>query len=742
MLRPPLKIPAELPGNRLHLQGFELDLDARELHRGGARRGKRLTAKAQQVLLTLALRPGEVISREALMDAVWPDSYPTGDVLTQAIVALRRALDDDADTPRFIETIARSGYRLLGEVHWATAPQPRPVLQPPPPPTPGSKRPRPRRGLAVAASCLLASVLVIGAWSLLRPTPTGDQALTQTAFAERELVLAATPAYEGGPVMSPDGRQFVFLRSSWEAQDSALQLQSTAEFIARPLTRPPPGWSDLDPAWSPDQQWVAFRRQPGSYWSGGCELRQVSVIGGEERLIGPCLEPAIGLAYTPDGRGLIVGGRRLDGQNMRGLRRIDLASGAVQPIPIDEPIDDWTTGPRVSADGRWLMFRRGTVTAELFRLPIEGGKAEPLTGFVGDLRGHDWLGGDGALVLSLVDARGMWVYRMDGPLAALKPLVNGALHPRSSAAGQQVVFQTSRTAYRIQRVSLEDGTVSAPEALSSSRNDLLPSPAPDASQLAFYSDRTGTPAVWLHAMRQPAAAPRRVDGLVPKLRFAPVWSADSRHLLVAGDGEAGDGLYEIDAASLRARRIPLAGPVGAAIYLDARRVLVNRMEQDGYRLGLYAREDGQALGQRQLQGLGFMQFDPVGQRILYAREDQPGLWAASLDLEELGILRGSLPLVRHYRAWRILDGHLWWLHGKHDGSDFALYRLQLADIDGEPERVMDLPSEGTLVPDLGLSQSTEGLGLWRTEQSLPQADIAMLTFSSNEAAPDAGIASR
>ena len=118
MLRPPGVAGTEPPSRRLRLGEFELDLDARELLRPGARRGKRITAKAQQVLLELALRPGEVLSRDALMDAVWPDSYPTGDVLTQAIVLLRRCLDEEGAGHSAIETIAKSGYRLLLPVAW------------------------------------------------------------------------------------------------------------------------------------------------------------------------------------------------------------------------------------------------------------------------------------------------------------------------------------------------------------------------------------------------------------------------------------------------------------------------------------------------------------------------------------------------------------------------------------------------------------------------------------------------
>ena len=73
-----------------------------------------LEPKMMDVLVCLAQNPGDVVSREALIDAVWPEVYISESVLTRAIAGLRRALGDDARRPRFIETIAKRGYRLIG----------------------------------------------------------------------------------------------------------------------------------------------------------------------------------------------------------------------------------------------------------------------------------------------------------------------------------------------------------------------------------------------------------------------------------------------------------------------------------------------------------------------------------------------------------------------------------------------------------------------------------------------------
>jgi TolB-like protein/DNA-binding winged helix-turn-helix (wHTH) protein/Flp pilus assembly protein TadD len=76
-------------------------------------RSVRLEPKFMQVLVCLAARPGEVVSKEELIGSVWKDTFVTDDVLTRAISELRRILGDDAKQPRIVETVARNGYRII-----------------------------------------------------------------------------------------------------------------------------------------------------------------------------------------------------------------------------------------------------------------------------------------------------------------------------------------------------------------------------------------------------------------------------------------------------------------------------------------------------------------------------------------------------------------------------------------------------------------------------------------------------
>jgi DNA-binding winged helix-turn-helix (wHTH) protein len=75
-----------------------------------------LTPRALALLEYLAVRPGRLASKRELLDALWPHAWVTDGVLKVCVREIRRALDDDARSPRFIETAHRRGYRFIAPV--------------------------------------------------------------------------------------------------------------------------------------------------------------------------------------------------------------------------------------------------------------------------------------------------------------------------------------------------------------------------------------------------------------------------------------------------------------------------------------------------------------------------------------------------------------------------------------------------------------------------------------------------
>src|SRR5580692_9111228 len=103
------------PG-RVRFGVFELDLRTGELRKRGMR--IRLQEQPFQVLAMLLERPRELVTREELRQRLWTaDTFVDFDHgLNKAINKIRGALGDSAASPRFIETVARRGYRFIGDV--------------------------------------------------------------------------------------------------------------------------------------------------------------------------------------------------------------------------------------------------------------------------------------------------------------------------------------------------------------------------------------------------------------------------------------------------------------------------------------------------------------------------------------------------------------------------------------------------------------------------------------------------
>src|SRR6266700_1306122 len=107
--------PANDSSGRLRFGVFEVDLRAGELTKRGLR--IRLQEQPFQILTMLLERPGELVTREQLREKIWGQTVVDFDHgLNKAVNKIREALGDSAENPRFVETVARRGYRFLADV--------------------------------------------------------------------------------------------------------------------------------------------------------------------------------------------------------------------------------------------------------------------------------------------------------------------------------------------------------------------------------------------------------------------------------------------------------------------------------------------------------------------------------------------------------------------------------------------------------------------------------------------------
>jgi len=148
----------------------------------------KLEPKVMSVLVYLAARPGEVVSREALLSAIWPGVVVGDDTLTQAVIKLRKALGDVAGKAAYVETIPKRGYRLIAPVRSQTVDGTAVRAN--------SEHPHARRTLRVPwiAAAGIAALLLAVWW--LYGERAGDGALPRTPIA------ATDPARNSQPTIT------------------------------------------------------------------------------------------------------------------------------------------------------------------------------------------------------------------------------------------------------------------------------------------------------------------------------------------------------------------------------------------------------------------------------------------------------------------------------------------------------------------------------------------------------------
>lgn len=154
----------------------------------------RLEPKAIELLVFLAQRAGDVVSREELLGALWPGVIVGDNALTQVVTKLRKALGDTARRPTYVEAISKRGYRLIAAVERLD----RPVPQPTPAEAHGLDEPRPPVRRWVAAAVLAALAVTATVWLVQRST--GDEASSALARQPSSPQAATLPTVIVRPI--------------------------------------------------------------------------------------------------------------------------------------------------------------------------------------------------------------------------------------------------------------------------------------------------------------------------------------------------------------------------------------------------------------------------------------------------------------------------------------------------------------------------------------------------------------
>jgi Tol biopolymer transport system component/DNA-binding winged helix-turn-helix (wHTH) protein len=560
---------------------FEADVQSGELRKDGVK--LKFSGQPFQVLAILLERPGEVVTREELQKRLWPDTFVDVERnLNTAVNKIREVLGDSAESPRFVETVPRRGYRFIGAVE---AP-----IQPATAAVTGEPLGVPRRGrrwLTIGAGVIAVAVIALAAFVGYRwrrqQRPQEQAVLTPVPFT-------ALHGVASNPAFSPDGSRIAF---AWSSQPGVngygqadLYLKALGSETLLRLTQHPS--TTLIPAWSPDGTQIAFYREAGAD-SG---IYVVPALGGPEQKLHSTKDVwNSAISWSPDGKWIAFEDMSKGENHVRiyllspetlSIRRI-----SINPACVDEHL------PAFSHNGRFLAYWcfRNNYQAALYFLAVLDGEPKVITSFWEAMpSGLTWSADDTTLIysrsknyspeelvevsvangsakqLGLVGARpavspkndklaygpssdssNIWrrdLLHSDSPPIQLIPSSRAQYDARYSPDGKRIAFASNRSGIQAVWISNEDGSnlvqISDPNHVSGS-----PQWSPDGSKIAFDSFPRDHWEIYVAdvAERKPRKLITNISSLI-----RPNWSRDGKWIYFASEERGREGVYRCPAS--------------------------------------------------------------------------------------------------------------------------------------------------------------------------------------------------
>lgn len=598
--------------------------------------------KVMQVLVLMAERPGAVITRETFLDTVWAGTIADDYLLNRAVSELRKIFDDDPQTPRYIETIRKGGYRLIAPIApakvaaavarpapdeaapdeaVATAPQSaaQPAAITPAPETPSVFRSKPAL-YGLAAACVIAAAAAV---FLLGPKMLGDS----SGIAENYNVLPLTSfvGREFEPAISPDGSRVAFI---WDGGSDAFDVyvKTIGSEDVLNLTNSPA--EERFPVWSADGRSVLFSRPDDT----GIAIMRVSALGGGVTRVfsDEAANDIRGMSLSPDGTRIAYASR----ENAASPYRIILATlsnGEKRSVSNPEPGSLGDIDPRFSRDGQSVAFIRAIneVTKDVYHADLDGGEPTRLTSDNRKINGLAW-SPDGERLLFTSTRSGMyglWSVEPDGGDLRQISLGNENVHQPATAAGvNAIAFEQWMHRSQLRQIDVARRTqADAGQYMQSTRWDSNPAWAPDGERIAFASNRSGPHGVWV--------SQRDGRGAVQIADFGgafidnPAWSPNGALIAFDGSPEGKTEIFTVSPEGGTPQRIsdgqgdnrnPTWSRDGAWIYFESNRSGEWRIYAQPTTGGApIAVITGPAINARE---------SADGQRLVYSKPGTPGLW--------------------------------------------------------------------------------------------------------------------
>ncbi len=696
---------------------FTADLASQELFRSGV--PVRLPNQSFVALAAMLERPGQLVTREELRARVWPDhrvvEFEQG--LNAVINRLRDALGDDADQPAYVETLPRRGYRFIGRID-SSEPDAAAAAPPEPASAPGPATPLPA---PVAATRRFPWLTVLALACLLLAASFAYWRLRESRGAPAPLAvvtpLTSLVGVEQMPALSPDASRLAFAWNGESAAASGFDLYVKPAGSERHMRLTYSSAAAVSAAWSPDGTQLAFARvsaRDGGVFmipaTGGAERKLAEAAFAQESLAQP--------AWSPDGKTLAYAATDESGSQI--LRLLTLAS--LENRPISPPSPCWHAGaPAWIGDGRQLAFVCMTSIAVYDIQVVEPASAagpRPLAKLQGFPRGLAWSKDRGRLLVANDggDGGGVWELELNGTLH--RPAVpEDSIGIGVSAAAGHIAYSRSRQLINIWHVSLEPDAPGATRWIFSTRDQLTPQYSRDGARIAFQSNRSGSPEIWL--ADADGGNPVRLTSIGGPLTGAPAWCSDGRRLAFDSRESGTSAIYIVDVFERVPRRVETSRPNLALPTWspDCTWLLASDGRATLYRVPAAGGTVQRFTSQRSYQAI------VIADRVIFNVAEPSGvvLWMKPLAGGTESPVPG-MPRLTYSDSWTASDGAIYFT-GVRNGQ-VTVFRHDLRTL--TTQSIALLPNEPTPLGGLGLAVAPDNEALLYTHTEDTQSDLALI----------------
>ncbi len=611
--------------------------------------------RIMHVLACLARLPGEVVTRTDLLEAVWGDVIVNEEALTHAISQLRRVFGDDARTPEFIQTIHKTGYRLIAPVTHGAAAAGRPEGIGEPGAAgveeravareqadaargraaaeqhaAGGAGAAGRRGRRTLYAVLGAMAVVAAVISLLSILSRTTSSVTPPPIALEAVPFTSYGGKEICPAISPEGSRIAF---SWSTEDRG----NYDLFVKQRNTEDPLRLTETDghevyAAWSPDGADLAYALLA----EDGAAIYTVPAIGGARRKVVDLPFGVAGIDWSPDGRHLAYSSRRAGCGAIR-IYMYSLDTG--ESVELTSP--PWSSQgdflPAFSPDGESIAFVRGdrTCLQDVFVVPSGGGEARRLTSSQHHVAGLDWMPDGRSLVFSAGpsspgDLRLWRLSLKDGSLTWLPTPSHRAARPSIALAGGSMVYEDQDYTSDIEKVTIGGEARETTTIVASTRHDYGPQYSPGGKYISFISNRSGSPQIWV--CDGDGGGCRQLTEFENAYIQYPRWAYDERRVAFTAAPGSYTAIYVGDVETGQVRRLTRSDRHEMCLgWSRDGEWLYCKSERDDAWWVWKMRADGSEVVDIMQKDVFRLAETADGERLMYSRADTSGVWYTSID---------------------------------------------------------------------------------------------------------------